>query len=63
MTTCVFGFTNNILTTISGADAGSYTIKDNSANILISAVTYTVNPFDTNKVLGFTNNVLTIEIT
>ena len=37
---------DNKLTTIDGADAGSYLVKDNYADILISGVTYHKSPFD-----------------
>lgn len=46
MTDCVFELTDNKLTTVSGADAGTYIITDNIADILISGVTSSVNPFD-----------------
>lgn len=45
-TTCKFYIRNNQITTISGADAGTYLIKDNYADILISGVTYHKCPFD-----------------
>ena len=46
MTTCVFTFKDQKITTVSGADAGTYKIVDNFANILISGVTYSRCPFD-----------------
>ena len=62
MTACKFSIKENALTTISGADAGTYAIKNNIANILISAVTSSINPFDTNKVTDITDNTITINI-
>jgi len=46
MTDCVFELTDNKLTTVSGADAGTYIVTDNNADILISGVTSSINPFD-----------------
>jgi len=46
MTDCVFELTDNKLTTVSGADAGTYVVTDNNADILISGVTNSINPFD-----------------
>jgi hypothetical protein len=43
---CVFSIKNGVLTTISGADAGSYAILDNHANILISEVEYQIQPYN-----------------
>lgn len=46
MTTCKFYLRRNKLTTISGADEGTYLIKYNYADILISGTTYHRCPFD-----------------
>ena len=43
---CLFYIKDNELTTISGADAGTYPILDNHANILISATAYQIKPYD-----------------
>jgi hypothetical protein len=45
-TTCKFYMRDNKLTTISGADAGSYLLQDNYANIAVGGVVYRRSPFD-----------------
>jgi hypothetical protein len=61
MTTCVFTMCNNQLTTVSGADEGTYLLKDNSADILISGVTSNVRPFDL-AISKINNETYTIEV-
>jgi len=63
MTTCKFYIRDNKLTTISGADAGTYLIKDNYADILISGTTYHRCPFDLTISKIDTNQDITMEIT
>lgn len=62
MTACKFGFSNNKLTTISGADAGNYEIIDNYINVVISGTTTKVYPFDPDNITDITNNTITINI-
>jgi hypothetical protein len=62
MTACKFHISNNALTTISGADAGTYAIKDNAADIVISGSTTKVYPFDSDNIVDCTNNEITINI-
>ncbi len=59
MTTCVFELTDNKLTTVSGADAGTYPVTDNKAEIVISGVTSVVNPFENATVK---DSQITVEI-
>jgi hypothetical protein len=59
MTTCVFTLANNKLTTVSGADAGTYVVTDNKADIDISGSPTTVNPFENSTC---SNNTITVEI-
>ena len=61
-TTCKFYIRNNQLTTISGSDAGTYLIKDNFADILISGVTYHRCPFDLTISKIDVNQDITMEI-
>jgi len=44
-TTCTFQITNNQLTRVSGADAGTYIPTDNEADVNISATGYKANQF------------------
>lgn len=62
MTTCKFYLRHNQLTTISGADAGTYLIKYNYADILISGVTSHVCPFDLTISKIDVNQDITIEV-
>lgn len=62
MTECVFFLQNNQLTTVSGADAGTYMITNNKADIVIDGTTSTIAPFNNTSTLNCTDNVLTIEI-
>jgi len=62
MTTCKFSVKNNQLTTISGADAGTYLIKDNYADILISGTTYRRCPFNLSISKIDTNQDITMEV-
>jgi hypothetical protein len=59
--TCVFTLKDNELTTVSGADAGSYLIEDNYANVLISAVEHHFCPFDL-RYVKFNNNKITVNL-
>jgi len=63
MTTCKFYIRDNKLTTISGADAGTYLIKDNYADIEISSTAYHRCPFDLTISKIDTNQDITMEIT
>ena len=63
MATCKFYMRDNKLTTISGADAGSYMVNDNYANIKIAGVTYRRSPFDMTISKIDTNQTITMEIT
>lgn len=56
MTTCIFSLTDNKLTTVSGADAGTYEVINNSADIVIGGVTSAVNPLKPPTYQGSTNN-------
>jgi len=62
MTTCKFYLRDSKLTTISGADAGSYMINDNQATIKISTVEKKIKPFDMTKTKIDTGQVYTIEV-
>lgn len=62
MTTCKFSVKNNQLTTISGADAGTYLIKDNYADIEISSTAYHRCPFNLSISKIDTNQDITMEI-
>lgn len=62
MTTCIFSHSNNQLTTVSGADAGTYLLTNNSADIVISGVTSSVNPLNKPYFQGSSNNQITAEI-
>ena len=63
MTTCKFYIRNNQITTISGADPGTYLIKDNFADILIIGATYHRCPFDLAISKIDVNQDITMEIT
>jgi hypothetical protein len=63
MTDCVFRFSDQKLTRVSGADAGTYKIVDNFANILISGVTSRVCPFDRRIAKNNADGTITISIT
>ncbi len=62
MTTCVFSLKDNVLTTVSGADAGEYPILDNYADVLISETAYHVKPFDL-SISKIKDQTITMEIT
>ena len=63
MTQCVFTFLDNKITTVSGADAGTYKIVDNFADILISGVTYHKCPFDRRIAKNNADGTITVEVT
>jgi len=62
MTTCVFRIDNNKLTTVSGADAGSYEINNNEADIRVSGVSFPIYPFNKPYFEQWNNGVLTVRI-
>jgi hypothetical protein len=62
MTTCVFTLADNQLTTVSGADAGTYMIVDNKADIVISGSTSSICPFQKPYFQGASDNQITVEI-
>jgi hypothetical protein len=62
MTDCVFELSNNKLSTVSGADTGTYIITDNIADILISGITNSVNPFDRAYLDSVKNSQITDKI-
>jgi hypothetical protein len=62
MTTCNFSFKDNQITTIDGADAGTYLITDNYADILISGVTYHKCPFDRRIAKNNADGTITMEV-
>lgn len=59
--TCVFYLKNNALTTISGADAGTYLIEDNFAAVKINDAVHEFNPFDL-RYVKFNNNFITVNL-
>lgn len=62
MTDCVFRFSDNKITTVSGADAGTYKIVDNFSDILIAGVTSHVCPFDRRIAKNNADGTITITI-
>jgi len=62
MTTCIFYMTDNKLTTVSGADSGTYVVRDNYADILISGVTSHLCPFDMSISKISNSQTYTIEV-
>jgi len=62
MAECIFTLKDNKLITISGADAGSYAINDNYADVLISTVAYHVCPFNL-TISKIFDNTITMQIT
>ena len=62
MTDCVFTFKDNQITTVSGADEGTYIITDNFADVLISGVTSHVCPFDRRIAKNNADGTITITI-
>ena len=63
MTTCVFRLYDDKITTVSGADAGTYKIVDNFSDILISGVTYHKCPFDRSIAKNNADGTITMEVT
>ena len=61
MTDCVFTLKENKLTRVSGADAGTYMINDNYADIAISSTEYRTKVFDGINLYSY-NNYLTISV-
>ena len=61
MTTCVFYMRDNKLTTVSGADPGTYMVKDNYADIVIGGLTSHVSPFNL-SISKINNENYTIEV-
>jgi hypothetical protein len=59
---CKFTIKDNQLTTVSGADAGTYSIKNNYADVLVGAITHRIYPLDMNYITHITNNEITINI-
>lgn len=62
MTTCIFELTSNKLTTVSGADAGTYESINNKSDILIGGVTSSINPYDKAYLTLVSNSQITDEI-
>ena len=61
MATCVFHISDNKLTTVSGADEGTYNIVDNFATVTIDATEYRFCPFNPG-VANYSNNYITIDL-
>lgn len=62
MTQCIFRFKDNQLTTVSGADEGTYVMVDNFIDALISGVTSHVCPFDRRIAKNNSDGTITITI-
>jgi hypothetical protein len=62
MTDCVFTFSDNKITTVSGADEGTYKIVDNFCDVLISGETSHVCPFDRRIAKNNADGTITITI-
>jgi hypothetical protein len=60
MATCVFHISDNKLTTVSGADEGTYNIVDNFATVTIEDTEYRFCPFT--AAAGYSNNYITIDL-